>query len=84
MYNNIKNRMEFTPPPSIRFYALSKKNSDDPLYVNLLDFIQLFVADAPMKNKNPKSFSEHFWDTQYNNDLDFSSFYKENLHTNPG
>ena len=59
------------------FFALcSKKSSGNP-YLKILDFTQLFVADAPMKNKKFYPLSEHFWDTQYKYNLDFFALIKK-------
>ena len=44
----------YAPHPVV-FCPLLKKSSGNP-YLKILDFSQLFIADAPMK-KNPKKFS---------------------------
>ena len=53
--------------------------------MKILDFAQLYVADAPMKEKNPKvlfySLSEQFWDTQYKNNLDFLALINKYFYT---
>ena len=64
-----------TPP--LCFFAL-KKSSGNP-YLKILDFFQLFIADAHMKKKFQKfSFTPaHFWDTQYTNILNFFALIKK-------
>ena len=40
-------------PPPCGFLPFTKKSSGNP-YPKILDFSQIFIADAPMKKKNPK------------------------------
>ena len=45
-----------TPP--VFFCTLLKKSSGNP-YLKIIDYSQLFIADAPMKKTNPKFLIYH-------------------------
>ena len=55
---------------------LLEKSSGNP-YLKILDFSQLFMADAPMQKKSFNPRAEHFWDTQYKNILNFFALIKK-------